>query len=126
MAPAASTSGRTPPAGPVEVQRARLEVDAHDRSPPEVDVALLLEDVARSLRDVVHVQPGRGDLVEQRLKRVVVVAVDDRDVDRLAPERLHALEPAVPHADDHDAQPRREPVRGARVVDRLNAAKRVP
>ena len=45
--------------------------------------------------------PG-GHLVEQRLEQVVVAAVDQRDVDRLAAEEAGREEPAEAAADDDD------------------------
>ena len=43
---------------------------------------------ADGLRDLRRREPGHGDLVEQRLERVMVRAVDERDPHRRALERL--------------------------------------
>ena len=49
-------------------------------------------------------KPGRRDLVEQRLKQVIVVPVDDRDVGVDARERLRGKQAAEAGADDDDAR----------------------
>ena len=46
------------------------------------DVALAAEHAAHGVGDVVGVEAGGGDLVQQRLEQVEVVGVDDLDVDR--------------------------------------------
>jgi hypothetical protein len=51
--------------------------------------------------DVGRVQAGGGDLVEQRLERVEVVAVDQRDLDRCAGQAAGRGEAAEPGT-DHD------------------------
>ena len=87
-------SSRRPPAtsvverqGVAVLQRdlVALPVDAGDRPLPEAQVLLLLEDAADRVGDVGCVQAGRGHLVQQRLERVEVVPVDERDLDRDRP-----------------------------------------
>jgi hypothetical protein len=62
------------------------------------------EDPADRRRDVTRRQRGRGDLIQERLKDVVVVPVDQGDLDRGAPERPSRIQPAESPADDDDVQ----------------------
>jgi hypothetical protein len=48
--------------------------------------------------------PSR-ELIQQRLKQVVVRPVDDGDIDLGAPQRLRRKESAESAADDHDVMP---------------------
>ena len=47
-------------------------------------------------------QPGRGDLVEQRLEQVMVLAVDERHPHPRMSERARGEEPAEPAPHDDD------------------------
>ncbi len=49
-------------------------------------------------------------LVEQRLKDVMVAAVDDGDVDRKTAQRKRRMNAAKSRADDHNARPLRRSV----------------
>src|SRR4051794_11193558 len=83
--------------------RARLEVEVRHLREHDADVAIALEDRAQRIRDVARCQrPGR-DLVAQRLEEVEVAPVDQRDLDRSAPESKDGLQPAETSADHHDA-----------------------
>ena len=53
-------------------------------------------------RDVGRIQRRRRDLVEQRLKQVMVAAVDHRQPHRSVLECLRRRDPAESAADDHD------------------------
>ncbi len=63
---------------------------------------------ARTARiDAEHVGPrqlGHRHLVNERLKEVVVLAVDDHHIHRGSPERLRRRETSEACADDHDAR----------------------
>ena len=59
----------------------RVEVDAAHRGLVHGGVRLVVEQVAQRVPDRGRLQQVGGDLVQERLERVVVVLVDDRDVD---------------------------------------------
>ncbi len=65
------------------------------------DVRGMTEDPADRGRDVAGRQRRRRDLVEQRLKEVIVVAVEQRDPQPCVPENFHGGKAAEPAA-DHD------------------------
>ena len=65
------------------------------------DVALAAEDATHGVGDVVGVEAGSGDLVQQRLEQVEVVGVDDGDVDGRLGEALGGGQPAESGTDDH-------------------------
>ncbi len=46
-------------------------------------------------------RPGRGNLIEQGLKQMVIAAIDQDDLDRRSIERLGGAEAAEPPADDN-------------------------
>jgi hypothetical protein len=54
------------------------------------------------LRDVSRREGGRSDLVEERLKEVIVVAVDDQQLYGRAAQRSRGEQAAEAAADDHD------------------------
>ena len=58
---------------------------------------------AQRRRDLALGEDAGRHLVEQRLEQVVVGAVDERDLDRRALQRLGRVEPAEATADDDDA-----------------------
>ena len=60
----------------VELEDAVVPPATRDAGSPEGHVALALEDVPHRVTDVGGVQAGGGDLVEERLEGVEVVAVD--------------------------------------------------
>ena len=70
-----------------------VPVDAGDRPLPEPQVLLPLEDAADGLGHVRLVQAGRCYLVQERLERVEVVPVDERDLDGIARESFAAIIP---------------------------------
>ena len=79
-----------------------VEVDVDDLALAVADVRRAAEHLAQRRGDLRRVQQAARDLVEQRREQVVVLPVDERDVDGLAPQRLRALQPAEAGADDHD------------------------
>lgn len=66
------------------------------------DVGLAVKDAPRGVGDVVAAQAGGGHLVQQRLKGVVVVGVDDGDVHRGVGKRTSGGQAPEAGADDHD------------------------
>ena len=106
----------------VAVERARPgghgEVDGRHARHADADVggppAATTDAAPDGVGDVLAVQPRRRDLVQQRLERVEVVGVEQRDLDRLAeqgPRRGQATEAG---ADDDDVGPTRTRRRGCR------------
>ena len=89
----------------VGVHQPAGDVDVVDASHAHHQVALPTEDAPHCVSDVVGVQARGGHLVEQRLKRVEVVRVDQRDVDRCAPQPAHRVQAAEAGADHHNTMP---------------------
>ncbi len=82
-----------------EVDAARVEIDALDVGHEDGGVLLAAEDAADRLGDVGGREPGGGHLVEERLKRVVVGAVDERHSHRCGRQRLRCRQPAKTRAE---------------------------
>jgi hypothetical protein len=79
------------------------DVDGDDFVHEDLGVAMTAEDGTNGLGDVCRGKHGEGDLVEERLKDVVVTAVDHRDVDREPAKADGCAEAAEAAADDDDA-----------------------
>ncbi len=79
-----------------------VRVDADDRFHPALDVELVTEDRTHRVGNIARIEPRGRDLVQQRLERVVVAAVDDHDVDRPVREVLHDVEAREASTDHHD------------------------
>ena len=77
-----------------------------DRELLDVDGVVLGEDRPQWAGDVGRGELGRGDLVQEGLELVVVVAVEQRDVDVVLGELLGAPDPGEPAADDDDRRHR--------------------
>src|SRR5262249_44526621 len=87
-------------------------VDEHDLPRRRIDGAHLVEqdprvtlptqDRADRVRDVVRRERRGRDLVEQRLKEMMIPPVDERHAYRSASEPSRRIETAEPAADDHD------------------------
>jgi hypothetical protein len=88
----------------VGAHQPRRGVDLRDLGQHDGDVALAAEDRPRRPGDVARRERGGGDLVEQRLEQVVVVAVQQRDLGRGPGQRPRRLQPAEAGAEDHHAQ----------------------
>ena len=85
-----------------EVHGPAVEVDVGHGSQPHVDVPRLAShDSPDRMRDVVAVESGGRDLVEQWLERVEVVRVDEHDVDRHTFEGPDQRQPSEARP-DHD------------------------
>jgi hypothetical protein len=65
--------------------RAALEVDPADFGERDMRVTLVAEDVSKRRRDVPLGENPSGDVVEQRLKEVVRLPVDQGDLDGRSP-----------------------------------------
>src|SRR5262249_11400942 len=67
-------------------------------------VALAREDRPDRRCDIAGREARGRNLIEQRLKEVIIVAIDDRHVERRVGKPLGGGEPAEAGADDHDAR----------------------
>ena len=63
---------------------------------------MALKDRAQRVGDLGGRERAGGDLVGERLEEVEVAPVDERDLDRPAPQLRERLEAAESAADDHD------------------------
>ncbi len=90
----------------------RVEIDALRLGHQESHVATPAHDGTHRLGDVVGLQPGRRNLVQQGLELMVVVTIDHQHVDGRAREGAGDAQAAEPGTDDDDARP-------AAVVDAL-------
>ena len=79
----------------------RVRIDAIDLREQHTDVLLMAKDPSRRRRDVARRQRCRCDLIQHRLKEVVVVAVEQRHLDRRTSERARRVESAETAADNH-------------------------
>ncbi len=66
-------------------------------------VRLLAEDRADRVGDISRRKRRRRHLVQQRLKEMIVLAIDDGDLHRRITERFGGVKPAESTADNHDA-----------------------
>jgi hypothetical protein len=80
----------------------RSAVDGSDLAQAHGDIALAGQDVAQRRGDVAGRQAGRRHLVEQRLKEVVVGAIDERDLQRRRSQRACAPQASEATADDDE------------------------
>ena len=89
------------PAERVDHQTPGRDVDPDDLAQDDCGVALVPQDVADRRSDVAFGEDAGRHLIEQRLKQVMVGAVDDRHLDIGPPKRLGGEEAGEPGADDH-------------------------
>ena len=82
---------------------APIEVNSGDRSLSKVGVAQRPDQLSHRSRDLTRVEQRRGHLVEEGGEQVIVVAVDERHVDRRVLETPRARQPAKARARDDDA-----------------------
>src|SRR6185295_2326129 len=84
--------------------RLRRRIDRADIGQQHLDVPLVAQDPADRRRDVSRGQRRRRHLIEQRLKDMVVVSIEQRDLDRSIRQSSRRVEPAKPAAYDDDAR----------------------
>jgi len=84
------------------VEPFRCEIDARHLHHPKVEVLLTAQNGARRFRDLLGLEARGRDLVEQRLKEVVVVAIDEHDLHGGATQRPGGPQAAEPRAYDDD------------------------
>ena len=91
---------------PIEVDDLlRRRIDVLDVGEQHAQARLLAQDPADRRGDVARRQPGRRHLIQQRLKDVMVVAIDDRHLAGDVAEAPRRGEPGKPAAnDDHLGQ----------------------
>ena len=78
-------------------------LDAIDLAEQNLDVPLSSQDPSDGRRDVARRQPGRRDLIEERLKDVMIAAIDDGDVDGGAAQCARGIQPTKSTTDDEHA-----------------------
>ncbi len=83
---------------------ARLQIDRTDFGQKHLDVFVFAENTADRRCDVGRRKGCGRDLIEQRLKEMIVRAVDHRHPDRFVTEMLGRLQTAKAGADDHNAR----------------------
>jgi hypothetical protein len=84
----------------VERHALRGDVDRLGLAEQDAHVLLASQNPADRRCDVARRQPGSGDLIQQRLKDVMVVTIDQRHLYRRVLEGARTEEPAEPAADD--------------------------
>ncbi len=87
----------------VQLYRPCFEVDTGHLAEQDIDVRVPAQHAPNWAGDLSGRQQRRRDLVEERLKHMIVLAVDDRDVDRLGGQRLGGRQSGEPRPDHHDA-----------------------
>src|SRR6266852_3693116 len=80
----------------------RGEIDARHDHHAKIDVFLAAQDRPRRSRDLLGLESRRGDLIQQRLEKMVVVAIDQDDLHRRAAQRPGGVQPPESRADDDD------------------------
>jgi hypothetical protein len=86
----------------------RRRVDRRDLLQQHLRIGLIPQHRADRVGDVRRRERRRCDLIEQRLKEMVISAVDHRHSHRRFRQRLRRLQPAEPAADDHDVRAARQ------------------
>ena len=85
----------------LQVHVVLLEVEAHGLIHQHLDVGMVAQDGANGLSDVRRREYSQRNLVQQRLKRVVVLAIDQRHIHRQVGEP-HCRVDASESTADHD------------------------
>ena len=93
---------RTPTPGAGRLDRAGSNVDAGDLCQEYAEVSLLHLELTDRRGDLGGREDRRRHLVEQRLKYVVVAAVDQDDLGIGVPQRVRRREPGKAAADNDD------------------------
>ncbi len=79
-------------------------VDRRDLAHQHARIRLPAHQVAHRPGDLGRRQAGRRHLVQERLEEVVVLAIDQRDVDGLAPQALRDGKAGKSGPDDNDSR----------------------
>jgi len=83
---------------------APFRVDSRDLAKDDVDVLLARENTADGRCDVGWRKPCGRHLIEQRLKQMIVVLIDDGDVEWLSGQHFRCGQSAKAGSDDDDAR----------------------
>ncbi len=89
-------------AAPLGDHRAPLDIDAAHLRQHDIDVVGMAENAADRRGDVRRREARGRHLVQERLKQMVIVLIDQGDVERRAGEVLRRAQPAEPGTDDDD------------------------
>src|SRR5687768_5904175 len=81
-----------------------LEVDPGDLRNPETDARGPAKDGPHRIGYVARIEEGAGHLVQERGEEVVVIAVDEQDVYRLAGKLFRTLQSAKTGTDNYDSR----------------------
>ena len=96
----------------IEPDPSRVFVDGLDGSEQRRDVPALAQEMPDRPGDLRRRERRGRDLIEKRLKQVMIAAVDEGDADRRPGEPMNGFEPAESGADhDHMMRARRHPCR---------------
>jgi hypothetical protein len=87
----------------LETHLPAVEVDLRDRVLVQRCVVLLVEEIPERMPNRRLLEEAGGDLVEERLERVVVVLVHDHDVHVALPQLLRGAHAAESASEDEDA-----------------------
>ena len=93
---------RTPTPGRGRLNRAGSNVDARDLRQKYAEVSLLHLELTDRRGDVSGREDRRRHLIQQRLKYVVIAAIDQDDLGIGVPQRVRRRESGKTAADDHD------------------------
>src|SRR5947209_14369208 len=90
---------------PVVAQyHASIRIDPHDFREEHLGIRLLSDEPPNGRADVSRRERRRRYLIEERLKNMVIRAVDNRDVDRRMFQRAGCVESSEPAANDDYAR----------------------
>src|ERR1700722_2139384 len=84
------------------IDKTRIQIDGRNIGEHHREIFLFLPELAKRRGDVGGGDDGGCDLVEQRLKDVVVAAVDQYDLGIGVPQRVCRGNPGKAATDDHD------------------------
>ena len=87
-----------------ELHHPPLQIEVHHFSQQHFDVAVAANDPADGSGDLRRRQPRGGHLVEQGLKRMVVLTVNDRDPDRVFGQVPGGVQAAKSTAHNHNVR----------------------
>ena len=86
----------------LELHLFRWKVDVHHIAHDRGHVLLVGQDTAQELGDFRYGQCSRGNLIEQRLKEVMIPPIHECDADGFVPQPLRTFETGKPAAEDEN------------------------
>jgi len=84
------------------IEAALRQVDAGHLDHAKIEILLAPENGANRLGDLLGLEAGGRDLIQQRLKQMVVVAIEKNDLNGRAAERARDSQAAEARADNDD------------------------